>query len=100
MYAFVVGSNKVLSREELSCYFETHKIKYEIVDEGKDFLIIDAKINPKIVNDLGGTIKIGEITSLDEIQPEGTYGISLHGVPGNTAFKIKKMMRKQPEDRP
>ncbi len=93
MYAFILGKNKELSKEELSCYFETNKIKYDIINEGKDFLIIDTKIDPKIIDNLGGTLKIGIVTPLEDIRLTGTYGISLHGVPSHTVFKVKKKIK-------
>ena len=93
MYAFILGKNKELSKEELICYFETNNIKYKIVNEGKDFLIIDTQIDTKIINDLGGTLKIGKVIPLEDIRLEGTYGISLHGVPSHILFKVKKKIK-------
>ncbi|MBR9682083.1 MAG: methyltransferase domain-containing protein [Candidatus Aenigmarchaeota archaeon] len=93
MYAFVLGKNKELSKEELSCYFETNNIKFKIINEGNDFLIIDTKIDPEIIKDLGGTLKIGKVTPLEDIRVEGIYGVSLYGVPSHTVFRVKKKIK-------
>jgi tRNA G10 N-methylase Trm11 len=91
LYAFILGKNKELSKEELVCYFETNNINYKVTDEGKEFLIIETDIDPEIVNNLGGTLKIGKITSLEQIlktDMKKRFGISLYGLPNSMKYKL------------
>lgn len=98
LYAFIVGKNKELSKEELSCYFENDGTKWKIMDEGNEFLIIESdKIEPSIVKDLGGTIKIGKVISLEHIEFDGPFGVSVYGgsfsLKKETGMIIKKKMK-------
>ncbi|MFH0929275.1 MAG: DNA methyltransferase [Candidatus Aenigmatarchaeota archaeon] len=70
-FIFIKGKNPVLSKLELESYFQSRCVKYSIVDDSDDFTIIDAKIDPKMIDSLGGTLKIAElITECEDITPE------------------------------
>ena len=98
LYAFIIGKNKSLSKEELSCYFEKEGVTWKIMDEGNEFLIIESeKIDPLIIKDLGGTIKIGKVMSLEHIEFDGPFGVSVYGgsfsLKKETGMMIKKKMK-------
>ncbi len=62
-FIFILGKNIDLSIAEIVSYLEKKKIKFTIVEKGTNFLIIrsDEETCEKIIDDLGGTIKIGEV---------------------------------------
>lgn len=103
LYAFILGKNKELSKEELACYFHSNDIDFKIEDEGSDFLIIDSdNIDAKMISYLGGTLKIGKIYPLDEIEKMNLgslFGISLYDVPTSfrreIGMKIKRKMKER-----
>ncbi len=63
IYVFVSGKNWVLSLAELAAYFSARKIKVAIQFFSREFFVLsfDQKLEPAIIADLGGTIKIGEV---------------------------------------
>ncbi|MEM5819642.1 MAG: methyltransferase domain-containing protein [Candidatus Aenigmatarchaeota archaeon] len=66
-YLFLLGRNNELSKLEIYSFFNTEKISFKIISEKEDYLIIESKINPeKIINNLGGTIKIFENISISD----------------------------------
>lgn len=63
-YLFVLGRDPELSRIEIESYFDSRNIKVEIIDESSDILVINIeKLDPEVINELGGTIKIAEVIS-------------------------------------
>ena len=62
-FIFILGKNIDLSIAEIVSYLEKKKIKFTIVEKGTNFLIIrsDEETCEKIIDDFGGTIKIGEV---------------------------------------
>ena len=61
-YCFILGKNPVLSSAEIVSYLRNRKIRFNVQDHGKGFLILDCSAPPKI-EDLGGTIKIAKVLS-------------------------------------
>lgn len=59
-YLFISGKNWILSLAELSAYFEARKIEFQIDYFSTEFfrLSFQKDLAPKVINDLGGTIKI------------------------------------------
>jgi tRNA G10 N-methylase Trm11 len=62
-YVFVSGKNWMLSLAELTTYFKARAIPFKIDYFSIEFFTITfiEEINPKIIDDLGGTIKIAEV---------------------------------------
>jgi len=61
MFAFVFGKNWMLSLAEILAYFEKEGVEWKFIDLGKKAFIVDAEIWPKMVDELGGTLKIVQI---------------------------------------
>ncbi len=61
IYVFAPGKNWKLSLAELVSFFKARKFKFEIVGLSKSFFVIasEGPLNPSIIDDLGGVIKIG-----------------------------------------
>ncbi|MDR1993024.1 MAG: methyltransferase domain-containing protein [Nitrososphaerota archaeon] len=65
-YIFVSGKNWTLSLAELGTYFQTRNLKFKIDYFSTEFckLTVESPLNTKIINDLGGTIKIAQIKTM------------------------------------
>jgi tRNA G10 N-methylase Trm11 len=61
-YVFVSGKNWVVSLAELAVYFKTREIEFKIDYFSTKFFTITCpqELNPEMISDLGGTIKIAE----------------------------------------
>ena len=61
-YIFIPGKNWKLSLAELATFFETRNLRFQIPDLSKSFFTVETEepLNPSMINDLGGTIKIGK----------------------------------------
>ncbi len=61
-YVFVSGKNWILSLAELTAYFKARTIQFKIDYFSTEFftLTFPEELNPKVIDDLGGTIKIAE----------------------------------------
>ncbi len=59
---FVPGKNWRLSLAELASFLEARSIKFAVCSLSKEFFVIsfEEKVCPSIIDDLGGTIKIGD----------------------------------------
>jgi len=59
---FISGKNWMLSLAELTAYLETHNIKFEVQYFNREFFVIEVEkpLGPSEMEDLGGTIKIGD----------------------------------------
>jgi tRNA G10 N-methylase Trm11 len=73
-YLFISGKNWILSLAELISYFNARNKKFQIEYFSREFFIFnfDETLDPSVIGDLGGTIKIGEtkITLSTEIVKE------------------------------
>jgi tRNA G10 N-methylase Trm11 len=60
---FISGKNWMLSLAELSAYFQTRQIKFQIQFFSGEFFVItfEKGLDGSVIADLGGTIKIGEV---------------------------------------
>ena len=64
LYLFVLGRDSELSKLEIEAVLESKGIEFAIKDEGKSILVIDCKeLNPKIIEEFGGIIKIAKVIS-------------------------------------
>jgi tRNA G10 N-methylase Trm11 len=73
-YLFISGKNWILSLAELISYFNARNKKFQIEYFSREFFIFNFEetLDPSVIGDLGGTIKIGEtkITLSTEIVKE------------------------------
>ena len=106
-YIFILGNNPELSRAEIAAVLP----KTKIVDSQPQFLVIDSEKFDcqKVINRLGGTIKIGIVIgqNLNEKAVLGTasttpigkrfnFGFSFYGQkPSNVGMKIKGMLKEK-----
>jgi tRNA G10 N-methylase Trm11 len=62
-YLFISGKNWMLSLAELTAYFKAREIRFEIQFFSGEFftLSIEKEIDASDIDDLGGTIKIGQV---------------------------------------
>lgn len=84
-YIFILGRDPELSKQEILCYLKARKIKFEIQESSDIAMLIDLEtINPQqMIQDLGGTQKIGRIIASFDNLYLGTknkvrYAISLY----------------------
>jgi tRNA G10 N-methylase Trm11 len=105
MIAFVFGKNWMLSLAEIMSYFEKEQVKWSFVDLSKKALMVEMDAAPEIIENLGGTLKIVQISKqfkFEDIakQDFGEYvdwPISLYG--SHKLFKnVKKIFKKFPKD--
>jgi tRNA G10 N-methylase Trm11 len=76
-FIFIHGKNPDLSIAEIVSYLEARSVEFNIIEATDNFTIIDIqKIPDNMIDDLGGTIKIGEVLfssnkkKLEEISKE------------------------------
>ena len=64
-YVFVPGKNWKLSLAEVAAFLETRKCQFKIADLSKSFftLTVEEALEPSLIGDLGGIIKIGWVMS-------------------------------------
>ena len=62
-FIFVKGKNPELSRIELVSYLESRDIDYSIVVDSKQFIVIEADIDKKMIEFLGGMLKIAKVVN-------------------------------------
>jgi tRNA G10 N-methylase Trm11 len=64
-YVFVPGKNWKLSLAEVAAFLETRKCQFKIADLSKSFftLTTEEALEPSLIDDLGGIIKIGWVMS-------------------------------------
>jgi tRNA G10 N-methylase Trm11 len=62
---FVPGKNWRLSLAELMTFLRARKVNFKIADFSKSFFIVasEGTLDPKLIDGLGGTIKVGKILS-------------------------------------
>src|SRR3989344_4376522 len=87
-YLFFLGRDNILSKLELLSYLDVNNIKYKIIKDFNDVLLIDIEELDftKIINELGGITKIAKIIKLEEFDPcsllknynKISYGISFY----------------------
>jgi tRNA G10 N-methylase Trm11 len=77
-YIFISGKNWKLSLAELAAFFENRNIRFQISDLSKSFFTVetDEPLNPSIIDNIGGTIKIGKV--LLAVSPEIVKEAFLH----------------------
>lgn len=65
---FLYGRDQKLSYLELISYFKRKGISFKVVSKNEDYLIAETDVDAgKAVNELGGTVKIGQFVSEEEI---------------------------------
>ncbi|MCL1978509.1 MAG: hypothetical protein FWG55_10505 [Candidatus Bathyarchaeota archaeon] len=73
---FISGKNWQLSLAELTAYLQARQISFEIQHFAKEFFTIQTQqtLDPMVIGDLGGTIKIGQVMlSLSSQQVKDAY---------------------------
>jgi len=61
-FVFILGKNAALSEAELENYLKVRGAGFSKEDSGEGFIIVRAeKLPPKMMEGLGGTLKIGEV---------------------------------------
>lgn len=84
-YCFILGRNSALSAREIVSFLGMRDVAYEVVDCGRDVLILSTKEELDVVGTqraLGGTIKIGEMLgTLENVTPEGVHDLVCTGLP-------------------
>jgi len=125
-YYFVLGNNPTLSALEIAFYFQREKIDHQIIGNSNEILLLETKKEidaEKILDSLGGTIKIGKIIA--EQKPNQTdamlilkflihnsrflipdskinFGFSQYALskssfrlPANFGFELKKLLKEK-----
>jgi tRNA G10 N-methylase Trm11 len=61
-YLFISGKNWMLSLAELTAYFNARNNKFEVEYFSREFFVfnLEKNLEPSVIADLGGTIKIGQ----------------------------------------
>ncbi len=84
-YIFELGRDKELSLAELYSYFTARKIKYNFIGQDKNIAVFDLpKLDfKKVIKDLGGTVKIGEVKEVSKLEYKGSknkirYGLDVY----------------------
>ena len=63
---FVFGRDKALSYLELISYFKRKAISFKVIKKDEEYLIAETELDAiKAVNELGGTVKIGQFVAED-----------------------------------
>ncbi|MCW4006576.1 MAG: DNA methyltransferase [Candidatus Bathyarchaeota archaeon] len=65
LYCFISGKNWKLSLAEIVAFFESRNISFQVEDFNKDFFALKTSqpIDSQVIDELGGTLKIGEATT-------------------------------------
>ncbi len=65
LYAFIPGKNWRLSLEELRAFFKTTSRQFSVVTVSPTFFVIriDGKLEPDLIKNLGGILKIADVKS-------------------------------------
>jgi len=100
-YLFIFGREPKLSFLELMSYFKSHGIEYKIIKHEKEVCVIllSEKLDfGKMLNNLGGTVKIGEV--FEEYEYKGSknklnYGVSIYKGKDNLIEILKKEYKKE-----
>ena len=62
-YLFISGKNWILSLSELTAYFKARKVEFQIDYFSTEFFVLSFQkdLEPRVIDDLGGTIKIAAL---------------------------------------
>ncbi len=60
-YIFILGRNPELSKAEIFSYLKKEEIKFEVIENVDDYLILEFKKVFSMIEFIGGTIAIGEV---------------------------------------
>jgi len=65
LYIFVLGRDPELSKLEIEAVLENKGIIFEIIDSNKNAVVLESKekLDPKLIDEFGGIIKIAEVIS-------------------------------------
>ncbi len=86
-FLFFYGRDKVLSYLELLSYFQRKGIAYQVVRKAEDYFILEGNLDPvSIIEELGGTVKIGLYLGddIEKLVPE-----LLHMMPGKVYYSLQ-----------
>ncbi len=63
-YLFILGRDHELSKIEIESLLESKNIEYKVMDESREVIVIETKyLDPKIIEEFGGIIKIAKVIS-------------------------------------
>ncbi|MBU5688387.1 MAG: DNA methyltransferase [Candidatus Aenigmatarchaeota archaeon] len=104
IYGFLLGKNPELSLAEIYYYLKNRNIDFEIRKFEKDFVIISTKKldEEKVINDLGGTIKIAEyVENIENLFVFDKIRLGLSVYPRNRKLydNLKKELTQKLKDR-
>lgn len=99
-FMFVLGRDEELSFLELISYFKAREINFNIIKREKEIVFVSLPNLDfdKVVNDLGGTVKIGKVfDNLEafEFFDKAKIGISVYKKGGDLESKIKNIFKRQ-----
>lgn len=76
-FLFLLGRDPEIGKAEIESYLEARKVEYKIIDSSKDILVIEMKkLREKMVNELGGTIKIAKVLCSEPSVEEAEYQLN------------------------
>ncbi|MEO0282218.1 MAG: methyltransferase domain-containing protein [candidate division WOR-3 bacterium] len=92
-YLFVLGKNPILSMAEIYHYLKNRKIDFEFVQNFENILEVETENDiSKIIDSLGGSIKLAVPCNLDDIFRKDKIRIGLSVYPRSKS-KYKKIMK-------
>ncbi|MDD5253777.1 MAG: hypothetical protein PHG05_01570 [Candidatus Nanoarchaeia archaeon] len=100
-YLFVLGRDPELSLAEIESYLQSRKYDFRVKEYNKKIALVSINnLNEKIINELGGTVKIAEvfnIKDLDYNQDSIKIGFSIYGNKNlkETQEAVKKYLKEQ-----
>ena len=86
-WIFVLGRNPELSLIELETYLNTHKVKYKILEQFKNILVIELEKELNIDN-LGGIIKMAKVIAESNKIEDIEYSLDQVSIDYGTSNKI------------
>jgi tRNA G10 N-methylase Trm11 len=100
-YMFILGRDSELSLLELVSYFKNKNIDYHLVAHHGDATVFSIPVLnfKKVIAELGGIVKIGQVIDLDDLFFESNrlrYGLSVYGNKDSDAKeRIKEKFKEQ-----
>ena len=97
---FILGRDEELSFLELVSYFKAREINFNIMKREKEIVFVSLPNLDfdKVINELGGTVKIGKVfDNIEEFEffDKAKIGISIYKKGGDLEEQIKSIFKKQ-----
>ena len=88
-FVFILGKNAELSRAELESCLNARRTAFETTDSGEEFLVVRAeRLPPKMMEGLGGTLKIGEVIFSGEGVENADFDKEFSSLPEKALFAV------------